>query len=131
LVKEVQIFIGFVNFCLRFIKDFLKVCKPITETLKGNPKKFHWAREQEKAFQELKRRFTTAPILFHFYQGRITVVETDSSHFAIGCLLFQYKGRWLHRVAFHSQKLNSGERNYKIHDTELLAIMEALRKWRG
>ena len=37
-VKEVQIFIGFANFYRRFIKNFSKVCKPITETLKGNPK---------------------------------------------------------------------------------------------
>jgi len=41
-VKEVQIFIGFANFYRRFIKDVSKVCKPITETLKGNPKDFHW-----------------------------------------------------------------------------------------
>ena len=40
-VKEVQIFLGFANFYSRFIKDFSKVCKPITETLKGNPKDFH------------------------------------------------------------------------------------------
>jgi len=44
-VKEVQIFIGFANFYRRFIKDFSKVCKPITKTLKGSPKDFHWGRE--------------------------------------------------------------------------------------
>jgi len=41
-VKDVQIFIGFANFYERFIKDFSQVCKPITATLKGNPKDFHW-----------------------------------------------------------------------------------------
>jgi len=41
-VKEVQIFLGFANFYRRFIKDFSKVCKPITETLKGSIKDFHW-----------------------------------------------------------------------------------------
>jgi len=45
LVKEVQKFIGFANFYRRFIKDFSKQCKPITETSKGNPKDFHWGRE--------------------------------------------------------------------------------------
>jgi len=40
-VKKVQIFIGFANFYRRFIKDFSKVCKPITETLEGNPKDLH------------------------------------------------------------------------------------------
>jgi len=67
-VKEVQIFIGFTNFYRRFIKDFFKVCKPITETLKGNSKDFNWGTEQEDAFEELKKRFTTGPILSHFTQ---------------------------------------------------------------
>ena len=40
-VNAVQIFIGFANFYRRFLKDFSKVCKRITETLKGNPKDFH------------------------------------------------------------------------------------------
>jgi hypothetical protein len=60
-VKEVQIFIGFANFYRRFIKDFSKICKPITETLKGDPRKFSWGPEQNEAFEELKRRFTIGP----------------------------------------------------------------------
>jgi len=52
LVKEVQIVIGYENLYPRFSKDFSKVCKPITVTLQGNPKEFHWGREQEKAFEE-------------------------------------------------------------------------------
>jgi len=129
-VKEVQIFIGFANLYRRFIKDFSKVCKPITETLKGNPQDFHWGREQEEAFEESKKRFTMAPILSHFYPGRKTVVETDTSDFPVRCVLSQYEGRRLHPVAFHSRKLNSAERNYEIHDTELLAIMEAFKEWK-
>jgi len=72
---------------------------------------FHRGRQQEKAFEELKKRFTTAPILSHFYTGRKTVVETDASDFALGYVLSQYLGRRLHPVAFHSRKLNSAERN--------------------
>jgi len=60
------------------------------------------------------------------------VVETDESDFPLGCLLSQYEGRRLHPVAFHSRKLNSAERNYyyKIHDKEILAIMEAFKEWK-
>jgi len=129
-VKEVQIFIEFANLYSRFIKDFSKDSKPITEALKGNPKDFHWGREQEEAFEELKKRFTTAAILSHFYPGRRTVVETDASALALGCVLSQYQGRRILPVAFHSRKLNSAERNYEIHDKELLAIMEALKEWK-
>jgi len=69
-----------------------------------------------------------APILSHVYPGRKTVVETDASDFALGCVLSQYQRRGLHPVAFHSRKLNSTERNYEIHDKELLAIMEAFKE---
>jgi len=129
-VKEVQIFIGFANFYRPFIKDFSKVCKPITKTLKGSPKDFHRGREQEEAFEGLKKRFTTAAILSHFYPGTRTVVERDASNFVLGCVLSQYQARRLHPVAFHSRNLNSAERNYEIHDKELLGIMEAFKEWK-
>jgi len=58
------------------------------------------------------------------------VVETDASDFALGCVLSEYQGRRPHPVAFHSGKLNSAERNYEIHDKELLAIMEAFKEWK-
>jgi len=128
--KEVQIFVGFANFYRRFNNGFSKVCKPITERLKENPKDFHWGREQEEAFEDLKKRFTEAPILSHLDHRRKTVVETDASDFALGCVLSQYQGRRLHPVAFHYRKLNSAESNYEIHDKELLAIMEAFKEWK-
>jgi len=58
------------------------------------------------------------------------VVETEASDFALGCVPSQYQGRRHHPVAFHSRKLNSTERNYEIHDKELLAIMEAFKEWK-
>ena len=86
-VKEVQIFLGFANFYRRFIENFSKICKPITETLKGDKQKFSWGREQNIEFEKLKQRFTTAPILAHFYPERETVIETDASDFALGAIL--------------------------------------------
>jgi len=129
-VKEVLIFLGFANFYGRLNKDFSKVCKPISETLTGNPKDFQWGKEQEDTFEGLKKRFTTAPILSHFCPGRRTAVETDASNFALGCGLSQYQERWHHPVAFHSLKLNSANTNYEIQDQEMLVIIEAFREWR-
>jgi len=57
------------------------------------------------------------------------VVETDASDFALGCVLSQFKDKRLHPVAFHSRKLNPAERNYEIHDKELLSILEAFEEW--
>ena len=130
LVKEVQIFIGFANIYRRFIKDFSKICTPITETLKGDKTKFFCGDKQNRAFEELKTRFITAPIPEHFYPDRETVVETEASEFALGCVLSQFKERRLHPVAFHSMKLNDAERNYEIHDKELLAILQVFKEWK-
>ena len=131
-VKDLQILIAFANFYHRFIKSFSKVCKPITDTLrtKGDKQLWFWGPEQDKAFEGLKRRFPSAPILEHFYPDQKKVVETDASDFALACILSQYLGKRLDPVAFHSRKINDAERNYKIHHKELLAILEAFHDWK-
>jgi len=129
-VKEVQTFLGFANIYRRFIENFSKICKPITETQKGDKQKFSRGREENIAFEKLKQRFTTAPILAHFYLEREMVIETDARDFALGAILSQCQDKRLHLVAFHSRKLNLAERNYEIHDKELLAILEAFMEWK-
>ena len=89
-----------------------------------------WGDKQNTAFEELKTRFITAPILEHFYPDQQTVVETDASDFALGCSLSQIKEQRPHPVAFHSRNLNDAERNYKIDDKELLAILEVFIEWK-
>jgi hypothetical protein len=85
----------------------------------------------ELAFDELKRRFTTAPILGHFDPRKVCVVETDASDFALGAVLSQKgdNGR-LYPVAFHSRKFTPAEINYEIYDKELLAIVNCFKVWR-
>jgi len=124
-VKDIQIFIGFANFYRRCIKNFSAICTPITNLLKGDPKKFSSGKEQQEAFEDLKGRFISAPILCHFYPNLNTLVETDASDYALGCILLQFHGKRLYPVAFHSRKLSPAQRNYDIHDKELLAIVVA------
>jgi len=128
-VKEVQIFISFANFYRRFIKEFSKICTPITETLKGDKAKFDWGPKQDEAFTALKKQFVPARIREPFYPDKERVVETDASDFALGCVLSQFKDKRLHLVAFHSRNLNPAKRNYEIHYKELLAILEAFKEW--
>ena len=65
----------------------------------------------------------------HFYPDRETVVETDPSDFVLRYILWQFKDQRLHPVAFHFRKLNPAERNYTIHDKELLAILAVFKEW--
>jgi len=129
-LTEVQSFLGFANFYRRFIQDYSKVARPLTELTK-KVEKWEWNNEAGRAFEELKQRFTTAPILAHFDAQKPVIIETDASDFAIGAVLLQRddEGR-LHPVAFHSRKFQPAEINYEVHDKELLAVIDAFKHWR-
>jgi hypothetical protein len=92
---------------------------------------FEWTAEAEEAFQELKTRFSTEPILIIFDPSKPSVVETDTSDKAIRACLSQAdeKGK-LRTVAYLSRKFTPAEGNYKVYDKELLAIIESFRHWR-
>ena len=130
-LTEVQSFLGFANFYRRFIQDYSRVARPLTELTKKNGKEWSWTPEAKEAFQELKKRFTTAPILTHFDATKPVIIESDASDFALGAILSQRdEENRLHPVAFHSRKFTPAEINYEIHDKELLAIVDAFKHWR-
>ena len=88
--------------------------------------KFEWNDLCEKAFQELKRRLTTSPILIVPERGQRYTVYCDVSKDRLGCVLMQ-SGRV---VAYGSRQLKNHERNYLTYDMELAAIVFALKIWR-
>jgi transposase InsO family protein len=128
-VKEVQSFLGFANFYRRFIEGYSKLTRPLTDLTKKS-EKFKWSENCQLVFEELKKRFTSAPILRHFDPDLACIIECDASDFAIGAILSQDFDARLHPVAFHSRKMNKHEINYEIHDKELLAITSAFKEWR-
>ncbi|KAI0996740.1 hypothetical protein K3495_g11442 [Podosphaera aphanis] len=130
-VKGVRSFLGFANFYRGFVKNFAEISNPLLNlTKKGSP--FRWVDQHERAFNELKRWFITAPILAIWNESRKTVLETDSSGWATGVCLSQYDDKGcLHPVAYYSKKLAPAECNYGIHDKELLSIIRCLKEWRG
>jgi len=129
-LMEVQAFLGFANFYWRFIKDYSRVVRPLTELTKKT-EQWTWNDKAEGTFEELKQWFTSAPILAHFDPQKPVIIETDASDFAIRAVLSQRdeEGR-LHPVAFHSRKFQPAEINYEIHDKELLAVIDAFKHWR-
>jgi len=82
------------------------------------------------AFEDLKTAVTTAPVLVSPQDSEPFRVEADSSDFATGAVLSQQSmaDRKWHPVAFYSKSLSSMERNYEIHDKEMLAIIRVLEE---
>ena len=127
--KEVQQFIGFVNFYQRFIKDYSTITRPLFD-LMGNVD-FKWGEGQERAFLELKQKVTSAPILTLPDDSKPFQLEADSSDVATRAVLSQQSesdGKW-HPIAFYSKALSAVEWNYNIYDKEMLAIICALEEW--
>jgi hypothetical protein len=128
-VRDVQCFLGFANFYRIFIKNYSQVAAPLTRlTCKD---KLEWGLAAQKAFEDLKAAFTTAPILVHPDFTKAFYMETDASDFALGAVLSQMgEDGKLHPIAFYSRKFSAAEINYEIHDKELLAIVDSFQEWR-
>jgi RNase H-like domain found in reverse transcriptase/Reverse transcriptase (RNA-dependent DNA polymerase) len=139
-IRDIQSFLGFANFYRRFIRNFAKITVPLTDLLKkanrearrkaANTDEF-LPPSAKQAFRKLQQAFAETVLMYHFDPTLPTRLETDSSGFAICGILTQLNsfGNWV-PVAFYSRKMSSHERNYGIHDQELLAIVESFREWR-
>jgi hypothetical protein len=127
---ELQSFLGFVNFYRRFIRDYSGITWPLFDLTKADVK-WTWGPTEAAAFQGLKDATTSASVLASPDDSTPFRVEADSSDFATGAVLSQLSaedGHW-HPVAFYSKSLSPVERNYEIHDKEMLVIIRALEEW--
>ena len=123
-VFEIRSFLGLAWYYRRFIEDFSRLATPMTR-LTRKEVKFKWNDLCEKAFLELKRRLTSAPIIIVPERGQRYTVYCDASKVGLGCVLMQ-SGRV---VAYGSRQLKNHEQNYPTHDMESTAIVFALKIW--
>ena len=103
-VFEIRSYLGLAGYYRRFIKDFSRIAAPMTR-LTRKEVKFEWDDRCEEAFQELKRRLTSAPILIVPNRGRGYTVYCDASRAGLGCVLMQ-SGRV---VDYGTRKLKNHE----------------------
>ena len=129
-VKDVQKFLGLANYYRRFIKGFAIVARLLHVVVKKD-KKWDWMERQEKMFKELKEQFTKEPVLAAPDIDKKMRMEVDASDYVMGDVLSMEGKDGLWRpVAFLSKSLNETERNYEIHDKEMLAIVRELEAWK-
>jgi hypothetical protein len=123
--RGIKSFIGMAEYYWRFIEGFSKIAKPMT-TLLGNKIEFKWTQKCQEAFEALKEKLTTTPVLILPDVHKPFSVYCDACYTGLGCILMQ-EGRV---VAYSSRQLKVHEKNYPIHYLELAEVVHALKTWR-
>lgn len=127
--RDIKSFLGLVSYYRRFIPDFSKTAKALTSLLKKEVA-FKWENEQHLAFDTLKRKLTTAPLLIYPDFTKPFVLTCDASNYAVGAVLSQGPIGKDQPIAFASRTLNKSELNYSTTEKELLAILYGCKTFR-
>lgn len=129
-VKEVQRFLGMINYHRHFLKNMAEIARPLYAlTKKGTP--FEWSTTQQDAFESLKAALVNAPVLNFIQWDKPFVLESDASRVAVGAVLSQHDelGR-LRPVAYFSSGLTETQRNYSATELECWGLIACTRKFR-
>ncbi|GJV06334.1 putative reverse transcriptase domain-containing protein [Tanacetum coccineum] len=121
---EIRQFLGLAGYYRRFIEGFSKIAKPMTK-LTQKKIKFEWGDKQEAAFQLLKQKLCSAPILALPEGSEDFIAYCDASKKGLGAVLMQREKV----ISYASRQLKIHEKNYTTHDLELGAVVFALKIW--
>jgi len=127
-LRALRRFNGLTSYYRRYIKDYAKICGPLTDLTKKDVP-FIMGDRERTAFENMKTKMSTAPVLVIPDPSKPFVVTTDASDFAIGAVLEQEKDGHMHPCAFYSKVLSPAERKWSTYGKELFAIVEAMRIW--
>ncbi|GJX56568.1 putative reverse transcriptase domain-containing protein [Tanacetum coccineum] len=118
---EIRQFLGLAGYYRRFIEGFSKIAKPMTK-LTQKKVKFEWGDKQEAAFQLLKQKLCSAPILALPEGSEDFIAYCDASKKGLGAVLMQREKV----ISYASRQLKIHEKNYTTHDLELGVVVFAL-----
>nr|GEZ31992.1 reverse transcriptase domain-containing protein [Tanacetum cinerariifolium] len=127
-IKGIRSSLGDAGFYRRFIKDFSKIARPMTQLLeKDTP--FLFSKECVEAFQTLKRKLTEAPILIAPDWDMPFELMCDASDFAIGVVLGQHQEKHFKLIHYASNTMTDAESNYTTMEKEMLVVVYALENF--
>ena len=129
-VKQMQEFLGMINFYNRFLPSVASTLQPLYESLDKQKKLITWTSTMDTAFKRSKEALASATLLVHPQRDAPTSLTVDASDLAVGGVLQQFvDGDWK-PLAFFSRKLRAPEVKYSAFDRELLGIYLAVRHFR-
>lgn len=127
--KQLRRFLGMTGWYQRFLSQYSTVIFPLTELL--GKKAFKWNEQAQSAFEEIKKRLCSAPLLMHPNYEKPFIVQCDASFHGVGAVLAQLDDDNVERpIAYMSKKLNKAQRNYTVTEIECLAVVLAVLKFR-
>lgn len=130
-VHQIRQFVGLASFFRRFINDFARIARPLT-SLTRTDTPWNWGLEQENAFQEIKQRLTSRPVLALYNSEYITEVHCDASKHGMGGILLQKPDEKspLKPVAYYSRQTAKEEEFWHSYELETMAVVASLKKFR-
>ena len=127
--KDVRVFLRLASFYRRLVSKFAESAKPLTKlTRKGQ--EFNWGPSQQEAFDKLKAKLCTTPVLGYPNFDLPFILTTDASKVAIAAILSQVQNGLERPVAYASRQLNKPEQAYSALEAELLALVWAAKHFR-
>lgn len=123
-VKELQRFLGMVNYLGSFIENLSSKNKKLRELLR-NDIQWHWSSEHDNEFENLKHEITKSPVLTYFDPNKEITLSVDASNFALGATIMH--GR--NPIAYASVSLTESQKNYAQIEKELFAILFGCTKF--
>ncbi|XP_036345593.1 uncharacterized protein LOC118754828 isoform X2 [Rhagoletis pomonella] len=128
-IKELRRFLGLASWYRRFIANFSTLAAPLNQLLKKN-ETWTWGELQNNAFEALKEKLTSAPILCCPDFNQPFFLQTDASGEGLGVVLFQRHSDQEKVVAYASRSLSNLEKRYSATEQECLAVLWGIRKMR-
>lgn len=136
-IKTLRTFLGFSGYYRRYVRDYSKIVKPLNDLLKGHstnkgksgkkkPTAWRWGDEESKAFECIKEKLMSPPILAYADFDQPFILHTDASSNGLGAVLYQRQNGEKRVIAYASRGLRNSERHYPAHKLEFLALKWAV-----
>lgn len=130
-VKQIQSFLGLTGYFRKFIASYSIIAKPLSDLLRKD-QQFVFGEKQNEAFERLRKLLSSEPVLHIYNQAGETELHTDASKYGYGACLMQKadEDNKFHPVYYMSKKTTPAEEKYGSYELEVLAIIQAVKKFR-